>query len=380
MRILFLCSGLEPGRDGVGDYTRSLAAECVRQGHECRIVSLNDNASGEEPGCLRCAASLPWARRVEQARQSVAEFDPDWISLQFVPYGFHRKGIPWRLAHALKPVVAGRPLQIMFHELWIGSAEGASFKHRLVGAVQRRCILRMLRVLAPRVVHTSNATYIGLLKKAGIEAAPLPLFGNIPVVEKTVDFPSQLAVAGIDPTERGNWWLGLFFGTLHPEWEPQPLLGILLAAAKRANRRVGLLAVGRLGAAGEAIWERMMRDYGDEITFSKFGGQSAERISELLQIADFGIAASPWNLIGKSGSAAAMLDHGLPVIVTRKEEIAGVHFIPDPLLYRCDEMLESRLVSGLPKRAPESRVVPIAALFSKSLQQAAHERAQSPRA
>jgi glycosyltransferase involved in cell wall biosynthesis len=238
----------------------------------------------------------------------------------------------------------------------------------------------MLRVLAPRVVHTSNATYIGLLKKAGIEAAPLPLFGNIPVVEKTVDFPSQLAVAGIDPTERGNWWLGLFFGTLHPEWEPQPLLGILLAAAKRANRRVGLLAVGRLGAAGEAIWERMMRDYGDEITFSKFGGQSAERISELLQIADFGIAASPWNLIGKSGSAAAMLDHGLPVIVTRKEEIAGVHFIPDPLLYRCDEMLESRLVSGLPKRAPESRVVPIAALFSKSLQQAAHERAQSPRA
>lgn len=32
MRLAFICVSLEPGRDGVGDYTRSLAAECIRQG------------------------------------------------------------------------------------------------------------------------------------------------------------------------------------------------------------------------------------------------------------------------------------------------------------------------------------------------------------
>ena len=367
MRILFLCSGLEPGRDGVGDYTRRLAAECVSQGHECRIISLNDKTSGTEPGCLRCSG----AGRVEQARDFAADFEPDWISLQFVPYGFHRKGIPWRLARDLEAVIAGRPLQIMFHELWIGTAEGASFKHRVVGALQRICILRMARALAPRIIHTSNPTYIGLLAKAGVEAALLPLFGNIPVVAGTPEFPPELAEAGINALAREHWWMGLFFGTLHPQWEPQPLLGILLAAARRANQRVGLMAVGRLGSAGEAIWERMTRDHGDEIVFVKFGEQPGERVSELLQIADFGIAASPWNLIGKSGSAAAMLDHGLPVIVTRKEEIAGVEAAPDPLLYRCDDALESKLVAGLPKRAPAGRVVQIASRFLSSLQQAA---------
>jgi len=183
-----------------------------------------------------------------------------------------------------------------------------------------------------------------------------------------------LTEAGIENSELDQWWLGLFFGTLHPQWEPQPFLGILLAAAKEADRRVGLLSVGRLGAAGEAIWERMTREHGEEIVFVKFGEQSGERISELLQIADFGIAASPWNLIGKSGSAAAMLDHGLPVIVTRKAEISGFETVPDPLLLRCNKALGPKLVEGLPKRGLTSRVAQIATRFLSSMQEAAMER------
>jgi glycosyltransferase involved in cell wall biosynthesis len=374
MRILFLCSGLEPGRDGVGDYTRRLAAECVRQGHECRIVALNDQTAGEEPGCLRCSGSIPWPERMERVREFVAEFAPDWISLQFVPYGFQRKGVPWRLARDLQRVIAGRPLQLMFHELWIGSAEGTSLKHRLVGALQRTCILRLVRTLKPDVIHTSNPTYIGRLKAEGVEAALLPLFGNIPVVEESPVFPPELVAAGIGSPARADWWLGLFFGTVHPQWESQPFLGILLDAARRANRRVGLLAVGRLGAAGEEIWERLSREYGGQIVFVKFGEQPGERISGLLQIADFGIATSPWDLIGKSGSAAAMLDHGLPVIVTREEETRGYESLDDPLLYRCDGALESKLVAGLPQRAPVSRVVQIASRFLSSLRETAMKR------
>lgn len=374
MRILFLCSGLEPGRDGVGDYTRRLAAECGRQGHECLVIALNDQASGEEPGVLRCSRSLPWKERTEQVRQRVADFAPDWISLQFVPYGFHRKGLPWRLARHLERVIAGHRLQIMFHELWIGTATDAPLKARLVGTLQRRCILHLVQTLRPNVVHTSNPTYIGLLAQAGVAAAPLPLFGNIPVVEGMPGFPRELAEAGIAASARKDWWLGLFFGTLHPQWEPQPFLGILLNAARKANRRVGLLAVGRLGAAGEGTWERMTREYGDAIVFVKFGEQSGERISALLQIADFGIAASPWNLIGKSGSAAAMLDHGLPVIVTRKAELPGFEDAVDPLLHRCDGALEPKLVAGLPKRPPVNRVEQTASRFLSSLQETQTER------
>lgn len=369
MRILFLCGGLEPGRDGVGDYTRRLAAECVRLGHECRIVSLNDQTAPgtEERDYVRCPAAAPWPARVEKARGVVQAFRPDWISLQFVPYGFQPKGMPRRLARGVKAIAGETPLQIMFHELWIGSADRARLKDRLVGTLQRFCIARLVRTLRPAAVHTSNPTYVALLRKIGVGARLLPLFGNIPVAAGGPGFPGELARAGIAAAERGAWWLGLFFGTLHPQWEPQPFLDILLSAARKAGRRAGLISVGRMGAAGGAIWEGMRREHGDKITFVDFGEQPGERISALMKLADFGVAASPWNLVGKSGSAAAMLDHGLPVIVTRGEEIAGIGPLADPLLFRCDGGLESRLVNGLPRREAMSRAPEVAARFLESL-------------
>lgn len=42
MKLLFLCTSLEPGRDGVGDYVRLLAEACIEAGHECRLLALND--------------------------------------------------------------------------------------------------------------------------------------------------------------------------------------------------------------------------------------------------------------------------------------------------------------------------------------------------
>jgi hypothetical protein len=52
-------------------------------------------------------------------------------------------------------------------------------------------------------------------------------------------------------------------------------------------------------------------------TFTRLGALPADKISEQLQLADFGISAVQDVLIEKSGSAAAMLAHGLPVIISR---------------------------------------------------------------
>ncbi|MEI6561008.1 MAG: glycosyltransferase [Verrucomicrobiota bacterium] len=384
MRIAFLCGNLEPGRDGVGDYTRLLAAECIRQGHECQLVALNDcgagghetqECNGVQVECLRCPASLPWKDRFARAREALQAFNPDWVSLQFVPYGFHPKGIAWRLAGDLKALIGARPLQIMFHELWIGFGAAAPLKQRLVGLLQRYCIFRMIRMLTPRVVHTSNATYARLLKGGGVAARELPLFGNIPVrqMDSAPELPAQLLAAGIpaDPVGRNGWWLALFFGTLHPEWHPQPLTSLLLRAAKRTGRRLCLVSAGRLGAFGEELWEKMQRESGQEIVFVKCGEQTCEEISTLLQIADFGVAVTPWELMGKSGSAAAMLDHGLPILFTREDASAGVlpagGPLPDPLFYRCDATLEEKLIAGLQRREPTPRVREICAGFIAAL-------------
>jgi hypothetical protein len=41
-RITFPTRSAEPGKDGVADYTRILAAECARRGAACQIVALHD--------------------------------------------------------------------------------------------------------------------------------------------------------------------------------------------------------------------------------------------------------------------------------------------------------------------------------------------------
>ena len=380
MRIAFFCGGLEPGRDGVGDYSRRLAAECVRQGHACCLVALRDadvpadntvfedqESEGIALPSLRCGTTLPVARRNAAVRVFLEDFAPDWISLQFVPYAFHPKGIPWRFARELRDVIAGRPLHLMFHELWIGEGEGYVWKHRLVGMVQRQCISHLIATLCPRLIHTSNATYIARLQSRGVVARELPLFGNIPIAAPEAPLPPEFLAAGMPlaAPERDGWWFALFFGILHPEWQPEPFAGILLRAAKQAGKRVCWISAGRMGAAGEALWERLRQTYGGEIRFILCGEQPAERISALLRCVDFGVAASPWNLLGKSSAAATMLDHGLCVIVPRDEGAPSGDSAP---YFRCDAMLPARLAEGLPKRAPVSRLGEICAGFLHALQ------------
>jgi hypothetical protein len=42
MKVLFICGSAQPQRCGVGDYSRRLAGELIRQGHKASIVSLMD--------------------------------------------------------------------------------------------------------------------------------------------------------------------------------------------------------------------------------------------------------------------------------------------------------------------------------------------------
>ena len=56
MKIIFLTGSLEKGRTGVGDYTRLLASECKRLGHEVQTIALND-LSSKQSGMGNCLVS-----------------------------------------------------------------------------------------------------------------------------------------------------------------------------------------------------------------------------------------------------------------------------------------------------------------------------------
>jgi glycosyltransferase involved in cell wall biosynthesis len=164
------------------------------------------------------------------------------------------------------------------------------------------------------------------------------------------------------PRSDGTLSLGLF-GSIHPEWNPDEML----AALRQLGRPIRLSHVGRIGP-GESVWTDLSGRY-QEIKFRRLGEQSLENISQFLGSVDFGVATTPLSLIGKSSCTAAMLDHGLPVIVNRND----VHFrgIPEvapksELLIPVDENFLKRL-ARVERQPPRPRLPEVAAQFLRDL-------------
>jgi glycosyltransferase involved in cell wall biosynthesis len=357
VKILFLTGSLEPGKDGVGDYTTVLAGECGRLGHSTFLLSLNDpwvTGPLRQPNQLRLGARMSWPDRVNAARAFLAQCGPEIVSLQFVPYSFHAAGLNFALPQILSAIIGHRRVHAMFHELWIGAHTSAPLKLRIFGFCQRKIIENTIRKLDCRVIHTSNPVYIRLLARYGLDAKYLPLFGSVPVT--TAD--SSVARADNKVLHLG------MFGAIHPEWSPAELF----ARLESLGNPVRLTHIGRIGP-GESLWTDLTRRYGLKVEFGRLGERSLEDISRFLSSVDFGVSATPLSLIGKSGSVAAMLDHGLPVIVSRND----VHFrgipgsaLDSELLIPVDANFLKRLTAAK-RQPPKPRLPKVAAQFLKDL-------------
>jgi hypothetical protein len=352
VKILFLTGSLEPGKDGVGDYSRNLAAECARLGHQVFLLSLNDpwvDAQVSADSLLRLGSKLPWQARAKAAHSFVAQTQPELVSLQFVPYSFHPAGLNFALSPILRAIVGRTTAHMMFHELWIGEQAGAPLKNRVFGFFQRKIAEGVIKNLGCRLIHTSNSVYVELLSRYGIPAKLLPLFGNIPIVERE-----------FRPSRQSDFLQLAMFGSVHPEWSPEKMFAQLATFRKR----IRLSHVGRIGVA-ESSWNRFVERHGAEVEFQRLGERAPEEVSRFFFSVDFGVSTTPLSLIGKSGCVAAMLEHGLPVIVNRDDVhfsgIRGIGLTSD-LLIPLDEGFLERLTS-IKRQPPKPRLPEVAAQF-----------------
>jgi len=372
MKLVFICTSLQPGRDGVGDYVRLLASGCADQGHTCALIAINDqhldvparqemqSDRGHEFPALRLSPQLTWTVRCEHARAFVQTHAPDWISWQLVPYGFHPKGVIPDSAFEISQLGRGRFNHVMLHELWIGISQGEPFKNRVYGFFQRRALKELIRHIQPVAMDTSNPAYRAVLLREGFAPGVLPLCGNIPVEP-------------MPPAPASTEWVGGIFGTVHPQFDPHACLATLHGAAQTARRSLRIVGFGRLGAHGERLFAQLAAQYAGKIAFENLGERSSAEISRLLQTLDFGIGTHPWALIGKSGAVAAMLDHGVPVIVPREDWALRVPPTPaplrDPLVVKLSQT-PVELVAGWlgRRRAPQPRLSALTQAFLARLQ------------
>jgi len=320
MRILFLNGSLEPGHDGVGDYIRRLALEMQRVGNQIACMALYDHYVIQEESnvnklkyeghlIIRLPALWPEEMRFERAQYWITKFNPEWLSLQFVPWSFNFRGLPFNLGKRLGLLGAGRSWHIMIHELWVGMNHEASVKHVVLGMMQRHIIKKLIFGIKPKIIHTQTLLYKTQLARLGFESQYLPLFSNIPNVRKDKWMPS------ISDNKPGNCHCKaiylVVFGIIYPGVQLQKLACDAFQYATKNSVSVVLTMIGRCGSEQER-WTTIWKQAG--LPVEVLGVRTSEEISSALLKSSLGVATTPAFLISKSGTAAAMQEHGLPVI------------------------------------------------------------------
>jgi len=346
LNILFLCSSLEPGRDGVGDYTRRLAIALQNIGLCVKAVALNDRTLAKESpvrediqttfeGNLevwRFSSQKSWKRRIACLQQLITQFKPDWLSLQFVPYGYHDKGLPFLLPSRLGALKGSFQWHIMFHELAVGLDGHASARQSVIQVFQKLIIKALIRELSPNSINSHAALYIQTLLTLGYAtASPLALFGSI---ENQVKKSGLDIISNFQPNldigkNRERYHIAIVFGAVYPNWNPSEFILKWKKALDKTNKNAMIVFVGRgLNSSHSSLLEDISR----RVIVIQAGEQDSQSIAALLLDADFGLATTPLSLIEKSSAAATYRDFGLPVVVIREDFEQLPPMVPPPLL------------------------------------------------
>ena len=346
MKILFICGSLEDGRDGVGDYTRRLAVELIRMGNIVTAVAINDQfierkiiCEQEVDGISLDVVRLPGATGLidnfRSASKIMTEFNPSWVSLQFVPFSFSKKGIPVLFSYLIRRLLRPVNSQIMFHELWVGHASRWNEKSFWLGKLQKKAILSFIHASRPKLLVTQAPYYKYLLGQEFEDVKILPLFGNITNVlhvNATEFFNTLMRPALASKVNIYNsvsdFHIGVIFGAAPITGEMNQVARIWNDYLLRIDKQGIVILAGR-GSQSSAEMVSSIENIYSRISFINLGPLDSVKLSTLFSVAQFGISPVPLALYQKSGTIAALTEHGLPVIITRMGRIQK-EFIPTP--------------------------------------------------
>lgn len=313
MKIMFIVGSLVEKKNGVADYVLNLSKTLEKIGHQVAIISINDTKHitnhnkiilQESNPKIRLSNNLPLKNKINLIHQTAEQFKPDWISLQFVSFAYHKKGLPFSLIYVLKGIKHYK-LHVMFHELWIDHKNSTEFKKKVLGKFQETCIKIILNKLKPQLITTSIPTFLSKLQK--YKPNLLPLFGNINPIknEHSIALRKEINV--------------VFFGSFSPNMDDFLLqLNWIKDFAKSKMLSVKFNVIGNNGIHKDLAFSVIKNVLG-QYALNLIGEKDENDISEMFLNADIGISRANYDYFGKSGSTMAMLEHGLPVLLRGKE-------------------------------------------------------------
>ena len=317
MKILFITGSLAATHDGVADYTLRLADALRERGVETRCLAWSDSSiAGTQTTAthLRLPARLPLRAKLAAARHFLSGFHPDVASLQFVPYAFDPRGLPGKLAQELRTLLPQTPFHVFIHELWVLPSMRSSLKNRLIGScLQKPLVVKNLRALAPRRIHTSTPLYRDLLIKENFSLGDLlPIPGNIAYVTP----PTSLPATADRPTRH----LG-FFGNIFSSAPLEHFFEYLCELKDATGLTLTISSAGDLPAPARQRWQRLASRFRGRLDVERLGHLTSREAAYYLQSLDILISAYSPTFWTKSGTVAAAREFAKPVVLISPREL-----------------------------------------------------------
>lgn len=302
MKILFITNNFPPSIDGVGEYTYNLARTFVGHNHKVIVVCTK---SSEINTKVDKVIVLPIIRKWngkagEKITKIINEYSIDIVSLQYVPHGFHPKGLPFGLIALLHEInKANVKKMTFFHEVcidyWGWNIKRTLFSYGIKYIARK--IIENSDYIATSIEH--YAKRIQKLKK-GTNISTIHIASNIPKHNYTKEYLEQLKKTVAPQGE----FIIVFFGTRDIDNQVE-------AIRELVNEGYKIIAL----SLGNTFF--LKKDY--KIPTYKTGLLNINDISKYFQIAD--CLCLPENQESgcsfKSGSLAAGLQHALPILTNK---------------------------------------------------------------
>jgi hypothetical protein len=321
VRVCIISGTYNPGKCGISDYICLLSDKLRDLGHDVSHASVH---------------------HIDKPNDLIQNYpNHDLYSIQFAPYAFSPNGVLDKNSLNLAKSLNSQKTHINFHEIWIGAYPKASLKEKFRGWRQKLKILSFLHNLNPNFITSTNSAAIDRLSLAGIETEYLYLFGNIPLSQtyKLEDKKScDLAI----------------FGTPYENF-PYRLLGQKIKELSESLKLpINIYIIGiQREIKGLNHIKKFSKDY--DFSVVECGELSAKQISKELAQCDLGISTTPYDVIGKSGATAAILEHRLPLIVyddgdTPAEKLFVLDEFSNQIYFLDSEQLISELTACFNKK------------------------------
>ena len=280
MRIIFITGPIIPQKCGITDHINNLTTELVRLGHEVKICEFEK--------------FIKFTSQVEK------KYSGDVFSIQFSPFAFSSSGLCKNKLIKLSQLLRSKATHVNFHEIWIGDYIGAKLMERIRGLMQKKEILLFLKILAPKVITTSNSASLFRLQKAGVHASYLYLFGNFPAVPRSKEPDTHLLKIAD-------------FGTPYKKFPYHDLFQKVSEISTQLGRRCHIKIIG-LQRDSKGLMQLINTANKFSFIIEKTGKLTNQEVSKHIKNCNLGISTTPYDTMGKSSATAAILEQGTPII------------------------------------------------------------------